>query len=274
MKTYSLAIIVAFTTLPAQSQIVPLDTIAEAIRPLYTLQDAGLKYMSGNAYQAPFANIYNEDLSIYRVLTLPPPPSGYTYNYMNYVTEDLFDTDPFTIEYLIYASAGFSYMTFVYREDGTLLFSTDGIPNAGLAQYMWGGYDPVVQTAMGPVLNISPVPLAPEVRRYLLPGELPCLGCGGVEAVGMAEGSGGANSALAFPNPAAEQVTLEFALPTDERSGVLVMFDDQGRSVATRPVDASGQVRMSTAALANGMYFWHIITKSGMVRGNRIVVVH
>lgn len=257
-----------------QAQIIPLDTIAEGIRPLYTLQDAGLKYMPVNPYQSSTANIYNQDLSVYRVLTIPPPPSGYTYNTMNYVTEDLFDTDPSNIEYLVHASAGFSFLTFVYREDGTLLFSTFGLPNGGMAQYLLGGYDPVVQTTMGPVLHISPMPIATEVRRYLLPGELPCLGCAGTGVNGMTEMPDEGSDVLSFPNPASEQVTLEFELPAGQRSGLLVLFDDQGRSVVTRPVDASGQVRLSTAQFVSGMYFWHILTKNGMVQGDRIVVAH
>lgn len=258
----------------SEAQILPLDTIAEGIRPLYTLQDAGLKYMPADVQGLTSANIYNQDLTVHRVLTIPPPPSGFNYNGMTYVTEDLFDTDPTTIEYMINASAGFSFLTFVYREDGTEVFSANGLPNGGLAQYLAGGYDPIVPTPQGPVLHLSPMPLADEVRRYLLPGELPCLDCTSMGITGMAEEPGDGLDVLSFPNPAADQVTLEFNLPSDTRSGVLVLFDDQGRSVATRTVDASGRIQLNTASFANGMYYWHIITKAGMVPGDRIIVAH
>lgn len=275
MNKHPLCIIVAaLCSWQARAQIVALDTIAEGIRPVYTLQDAGLKYMAITAYQLSTANIYNEDLSVYRVLTIPPPPPGFSYNAINYVTEDLFDTDPTTIEYLIHASAGFSFVTFVYREDGTTLFSTFGLPSGGMAQYLLGGYDPIVQTSSGPVLHISPMPLATEIRRYQLPGELPCLSCAGTGVSGMVEEPDPDHTVLSFPNPTSDLVTVEFVLPEGERTGVLVLFDEQGRSVLTRTVDATSTVRLATAGLPSGVYAWRVITKSGAVPGDRIVVDH
>lgn len=261
----------------SHAQITALDTIADGIRPVYTLQDAGLKYMPARVQEQSNLNIYNQDLTVYRVLTVPPPPPGFTYNTLNYVTEDLFDTDPSNIEYMVYASAGFTFYTYVYREDGTLLLIADGLPNGGMAQYLIGGYDPIVPTDQGPMLHISPMPLATEVRRYLLPGELPCLGCAGVAGytgmVGQTEVTD-AMPPLVYPNPAEEQVTIRYALPEGERSGVLVLFDDQGRSVLTRPTDGTGQVRIATSLLANGAYHWRVITRNAVLPGSTLVVAH
>ena len=80
----------------------------------------------GNTPTAGSLTIYNLDLSVHRVLNFPPPPPGMSWANLQYITEELFDTDPTTIEFLMTAhtSDGPGNMSVhIFHEDGTELFS-------------------------------------------------------------------------------------------------------------------------------------------------------
>ena len=104
------------------AQITLIGTGTEPLRSVLSLQ-AGPKLIKGT-YDGGDITLHNTDLTIYRMLTVPPPPSGYTWSGATYITDELFDTDPTTIEFLL-AGTGqpLQSATYVVREDGSVLFS-------------------------------------------------------------------------------------------------------------------------------------------------------
>jgi hypothetical protein len=101
-------------------QVAQFDATVFPIRSL----GSGVKLIQDFDPGATTRTIYDQDLSVFRVLHYPAPPSGMEWANMGYITEELFDTDPSTIEFTLVAYTPFfgDFATFVYREDGTQLF--------------------------------------------------------------------------------------------------------------------------------------------------------
>ena len=81
------------------------------------------------------------------------------------------------------------------------------------------------------------------------------------------------NELAAFPNPAAEEVTLRFAIPGSSPV-TLVVYDALGRQVA-RPLDRSvvetGSVSVDVSSLPPGLYVARLIAERHVVTGSFVV---
>jgi hypothetical protein len=91
-------------------------------RPTYLLPSAGPKLIVEDATTVYLLNL---DLTPYLSFTLAAAPAGYSVQTRpRFVTEDLFDTDPSTIEYLLeyVPDTGSTYGFAIHRTDGTQLF--------------------------------------------------------------------------------------------------------------------------------------------------------
>lgn len=205
--------------------------------------------------------IYNLDLSVHRVLNYPAPPSNMQWNILGYITEELFDTDPSTIEFVMVAgspSGPGDFATFVFREDGTELFSQ----NPGSMVASIGGYllssNPIFsadgQSYM--VLYTNSV-FGQPTRIYALPGTLPCMDCYGsptTSGIGM----GGNTVTDPFsgmvlqPNPVQDEVLVSFDKDAAQ-ADVIAILDASGREVM-RQRSSSASTSLQVAHLANGTY--------------------
>ncbi len=206
--------------------------------------------------------IYELDLSIHRVLNYPAPPSGMQWNSMSYVTEELFDTDPSTIEFVMVAGTAGpnppgNSGTYVFREDGTQLFSQypgNFVVSGGLSNSY-----PIfaVEGQSYMVVHTTSV-YGPPTRIYALPGTLPCMDCYGSPTT-SGIGLGGADVADPFsgmalqPNPAQDEVMVRFTA-NGPRVDAIEVTDASGRTVLRQPtLDATG-ITLRTGQLASGAY--------------------
>ena len=281
MKPISLGIaqgIVAMTlTLAASAQITSVGTL-ENFSVLTSLRSAGVKLVAGlDSWGGNDSiRIYNSDLSLYAAFPVPSPDPTATWSVL-YITEDLFDTDPSTIEFMvwyIHPDSGFQHSVSIYREDGTLLLEQHpgGVTiGGGLEGYYKA---PVYPTANGPQLAIN---TAGGVTVYNLPGQFPCPECDG----SLITGGGGDQIAppgtelLLFPNPANEGAEVVYQLPQGTTTGDLVFYDTRGQQVMLLPVDNStDRVHVSTSMLAAGTYLYQLRTGTEVIGGPRLVVVH
>ncbi len=214
-------------------------------------------------------NIYNLDLSIYRTLTLPTPPAGYTWPSPNYVTEALFDTDPTTIEYMLtgYCDTPGQFIFGIYREDGSALFTkTPGMALSGGGASDFDSWPPIFQTPEGPKLLLQAGFSAPT-ELYSLPGEVPCISaCFPVAEENFSvnvDDLNGTQGSLSVESSAAGVAMVRYALPNGVMNGLLSVVDVQERICSVVPLDGSGRYSLDTAHLAAGSYMLHVQTRQG-----------
>lgn len=260
-----------------EAQITDLGTMV-APSVIKTLPSAGLKILEINS---PMGFVLLDlDLSVYQLITFPSISGFSFWSGPYYVTEDLFDTDPNTIEYAMTMRApGSNHNHFaVVRADGTVLFT---------AQFqslftLGSAFEPIFNTPDGArmVLTGSTDGMGSDypTHFYSLPGTLPCLACDGtVSALGMNVGTeeevATPSDLLAFPNPAGTEATITYSLPNGTAGGTLVLTTLSGAVAMRTAINGSGRMTITTADLAAGTYLYHVETDQGMVGSDRLVVV-
>lgn len=254
-----LSLLACLSTTLVMSQFPVVGTWLETLYPLRSLS-SGIKYIPKLDTSLSSITLYNTDLSVFRVLNIPEPPEGMQWGQPFYVTEELFDTDPTTIEYVLQrvptepgiASVG----VYVFREDGTEVFSQDP------GHLTWGPHIDVnetgpIYTEAGQTYMLIHQPLGwPPATIYALPGTLPCLDCYGSPTSGLI--TGGASLSDPFsgmvlqPNPAQNEVVVTFGKTGVQVDAILVM-DVSGREVL-RQRSTGPTVTLQVAQLATGSY--------------------
>ncbi|MEK7254910.1 MAG: T9SS type A sorting domain-containing protein, partial [Bacteroidota bacterium] len=76
-----------------------------------------------------------------------------------------------------------------------------------------------------------------------------------------------------YPNPADEMLTIE--AKNGFQAGDALLIDLQGKIILKQPLpNAAGQLTLSTAHLAPGIYFMTIQTSSGTLHRFKILIAH
>ncbi|MEO8590224.1 MAG: T9SS type A sorting domain-containing protein [Flavobacteriales bacterium] len=278
MKAPLFTVLLTCNLIDAQAQITLQGTAPDPLRSLLSLT-VGTKLMS-DFEGGPMVTIYNMDLSVYRTLSIPAAPAGYTWSSISYITETLFDTDNTNIEYMLFSSGvnPGDFVTFIVREDGTVLFSA--VPGISL-QYGSDALNDgpgIFETTDGAVMLMQETFGSPT-QLYSLPGHVPCTAsCQEAAAnfsgfTGVGERSG-VTSPNGFPNPADQSATIRYAPPVGGAQAKLILHDPTGRVLLERRLDASGAYVLDTSRLPSGTYEY-VITGSGVaLAGAKLVVLH
>ncbi|HRH37679.1 MAG TPA: T9SS type A sorting domain-containing protein [Flavobacteriales bacterium] len=251
--TFSTALLAQFPEVAQHpASIQELTSLSSGIRmidwPVYGILTAGSR------------TIYNMDLSVHRVLNFPAPPSGMQWNNMSYITEELFDTDPSTIEFVLVAGpSGMpgDFATFVFREDGTELFSQN--PGSFVASLGLTNSFPIF-TANGQTYMVvfTTGVYGPPTHIYALPGSLPCMDCRGTPTISGLALDGGTvvdpTSGIAiFPNPAQSEVVVRFG-DEGQRADAITIVDGSGREVMRQRITNTASVTLSIDHITPGAY--------------------
>jgi hypothetical protein len=258
MRTFRLLSIAALAAGVGHTQA-QITQVGATNAHLITLRslNSWVKLMEGFNPDATSITLYNPDLSVYQVLNYPAPPAGMQWGNMSYVTEDLFDTDPATIEFVLTAFGVGGGAVYIGRGDGTQLFlqnpgtitfgSLNGL-NEFAPIFSYGGQAYMVVYDNG---NIN----APS-RVFALPGTLPCMDCSGFPNSlimgGVDGGNVGAGAEMQlFPNPAGERATL---LLGEAQVDAITMLDAAGRLVYSRNHGLGSAVVLDLKGFAAGTY--------------------
>lgn len=255
-----------------------IGTSSRDLLPVTTLRNAGLKLMKRPLVTDTVLVLVNLDLSPYTNIDIPTLPPGY-FNYgVGYFSEDLFDLDPTTIEYMLFAGySGYNHI-WVFREDGTMLFEHQPawLPFPGYSLAQRG--DPIFNTPDGALLVINSNNSS-NSTVYQLPGLLPCMDCdgsisSGLDDEGITYDLTGGPMFHAFPNPAVEEATIQITWPPGVENGEMIFHDLGGAEVERIVVNKSlDQIVVNSSMLAPGVYSYSLHTEAGLVRGQRLVVV-
>jgi hypothetical protein len=208
--------------------------------------------------------IYNTNYSLWKTINLSVPANNYLYD-IQYISENLFTTDnSLCLIYTYYSydatNLYYTYTTKVVKENGTVLLTVPGCQyyyvttmTSGAAKLVTYSFD----------YSVSPYTVSTAV--YSIPGSLP---------TSMKENAAAANlfPVSAFPNPASEQLSLSYTLPSGVDSGILQVTDVQGRLVRSIPVSGSSdKMQMGVSDLPRGMYFYTIA--SGNFRSQAVKII-
>ncbi|MEI6817320.1 MAG: T9SS type A sorting domain-containing protein [Bacteroidota bacterium] len=247
---------------------------------IYPFQHAGIKIVYHDLTGDPI-RIYNLNNTLYKTIT-PPVFGDFTF-----LSEDLFDNDPTTFEYVLqYQDNNYVPHTRIYREDGTLLFSGDTLALSWTNGY-GSGISPIFNTDSGTFMSLQKYTngnwsISPPYQvLYKLPGTLFCPACDGsnfpaTHITGIRNPGNGSNMELrAFPNPSNNKTKIYYSLPEGVLEGDLILFDLLSQEKKRIRVNRySPFIEVSTSDIAAGNYFYRIETSKGISQGKQQVVVH
>lgn len=226
------------------------------------LPTLGYKYYAMDAYNNKCI-VYNTNYTIYKQINIPVP-SGYYLVDIQYLTENLFNTDPkLEFLYVIYkydSTLGYGmYSTRVMSEDGTQLLQVDG-----------GGYSIVYPAAQGSKLfvwmydfSLSAYSIA--TRVYSLPGTY-------TAGSGM-PGADFTSTMQAWPNPAREFIYLPIPENTHGTSLRVSLITPDGKQIPINNFRQENQlINLPTSGIAPGTYFYRISNNEGVLNSGKIII--
>lgn len=243
-------VVLVYTAFHAQGQITLEHTYTGVSAAYINLPVAGYKYYVMDVAKGQ-CRLYNSDHSLWKTITLSLP-TNYTLYDLQYVTENLFNTDN-SIEMLyvsyIYNStlAYYTYDTRIANESGTVLLSVPGAgysyaypAQTGSKLFMW-------------VYDYSVSPSKVNTIVYSIPGQ--------TEAIGINDFPVDKQASLlkAFPNPATNEVTIPYNLPANVNQAELKLYNVNGIMVKSFTIDHTfSTINVQTGDLAAGIYLYRI----------------
>lgn len=236
---------------------------------LTQLDSSDYKYILFDPQNSQFT-IYNLNHSVYLNVNIPITYSSGSSQYqIAYVTKSLFDCDPSNIEYaLSFLGDGFPISPkrfLVYRTDGTLITSIDSVCFMNYSDGWKHGPEynkPIVKTPEGSKLILRC--LDGSTRVYSVCGNLPNM----IKEIDQAELLGNA-----FPNPTQSLITIPYTLPNDEKSGVIKIYDSNGKEVKSFIVDNNfTSILLTTYDLQSGTYYYQLLTSNGQQADTKKII--
>jgi hypothetical protein len=254
----------------------PTGSVIKDYVRLVKLSSSGYKYAANNN---SVLTLYNLNHTVFRTIPFPTFPNGLmsssaavvrTY----YISEELFNTNPSDVEYLLfYTDTNSVGHIYVYDEIGTVLFSKDTVTILGSAI----GYlneDFISYTPSGCKMVIS-ARYSGAASVYSLPGFLPCHDCtNGVVSTGIPSGSIQEEKISNYPNPSIDQTKIEYNFPPGTTSGDIVFYDMRGQEIKRFNVtNAFQNITVSTTDMQAGTYYYQLEAQSGFKAGKKMIVI-
>ena len=243
---------------------------AERLR-LIKLSSSGYKYCVNDTSTI---RLYNLNHTLFRTINIPPGAFMSTVSVF-YVSEELFNTNPADIEYLLsYYNLGITHFR-IYNETGTVLLARDSVALSSSTSAF--EYEPsIAYTPSGWKMTISQSVYGNDAYVYSLPGFLPCHDCTNGVITSMVTENGDLKSSNVsnYPNPNNGQTTIEYTLPQGTTTADLVFYNTTGQEIKRFKVtDTFHDIVISTADLDAGTYYYQLQTTSGYKAGKKMVVI-
>lgn len=189
---------------------------------------------------------------------------------VGYVTKSLFDCDTNMIEYMIMPQANSSRNTYIYRQDGTLLFQRDSTMPPYCFGCFTGSYDvrPIRNTPAGAKLFLmkrSTNGNLPNVDVYALCGTLP--------EGAMELDATSASYVKVFPNPATGETYFQFDFPSNTEKYELNIYNSTGQVIKTIKIPtATEKYRLDDTPLSSGLYFFTLKTENKVLQNGKFII--
>ncbi len=242
------------------------------------LTSSGYKYLIRDSNDIV---LYNLNHSVFRTFSIPTLPTIASQISVRYVSEELFNTNPADIEYMVYYTdtigpfTGVPHIT-VFDELGNILFDRDSavISNSEFSPVQ--ASQGIVATPSGAKMLLH-LAYFTELEIYSLPGILPCQECIGGVISGIAQSPAIDNNQQQlpnpYPNPTNNTTTIPYELPAGVNTGTMIIYDLLGNEVRRYEVGrAFNTLEIAVGELAQGTYTYSLVTTEGVLRGNKFVV--
>lgn len=252
---------------------------------IHHLTSAGYKYsmriLNGSSVTI---KLYDLNHSLYKTINVPVMANATT-NDVWYISDELFNTNPSDIEYLvIYTSNTSSNVVYtrIYDENSNLIFSVDTLSLPLFTGASNDNWSPIYYTSSGvKMILYRPmyIPFADSnAYVYSLPGKLPCNDCTNGVVSGLAPNGGGYGNKIgvsnSYPNPAINSTRIDYAFPNGVNEGEIVFYDLQGKDIKRYKVDKTfDHLLISTADIPAGTYFYQMQTAAQASEGKKMVVI-
>jgi len=291
MRIYTLLILSAafFFNAPAQlTKVHSFDDQTSTGIHMISLENEGQKYcvvnrVDSSTYQVLF---YNLDFSEFKTINIDLAPLIIAANYnspfliIRYIAETVFDGDA-DIEVLgqltYFDEADDEYaQVVVFNENGSTLFESDVVnSNAWLLNSSVANStisSSLTNTGDGAKMILDVYYFEDGLYSfdvYDLPGSLPS---SQNEPGPLQEPSG--SFLRAYPVPARDFVDMDYRLGENQKSGVIEIIDEQGKTLQKIRVDENrGNIRLPVTSYSNGLYFYKLKTRRGVPRTAKVLIV-
>ena len=235
---------------------------------------SGEKYVNVNRCGKAI-EIYDMNHAMVKTISLSnmpaqAPPYNNIIEDILYLSENLFNTDSKMEFMYIHSFTGANgygnFITYIYNEDGDMLFSDTSAafvhPHWEMQQY------PIYNTSIGTKMLLSCV--NGQAKVFSLPGKL-------TTAINQGNQSLLNSSNLVsnpYPNPATNSTRIDYTFPAAVNQGEIVFYDLQGKELRRYKVDrAFDHLLISTADIAAGTYFYQLQTSGLASAGKKMVVI-
>ncbi len=238
-----------FLSIRSSAQITLENTYTGVSAAYIHLPVAGYKY-----YVMDVANsqcrMYNNDHSLWKTINLSIP-AGYYLCDIQFVTEDLFNSD--NLVEMLYVSYNYNTTLKYYTYD-TRIVNENGTP---ILSMPYAGYSYIYPAETGSKLfmwiyDFSIFPETVNTMVYSIPGKLNTTITKLPENLKAAQLS-------AYPNPATNEVTIPYSLPSNVKQAELKLFSMNGVLIKSFTIDHTfNSLLVKTGDLPAGMYVYRI----------------
>lgn len=254
-------------TLVSFGQITYEKSYPSQVLSIINLSASGQKYL---LFDQQEIKLYNLDHSIYKTINIPEIDSSISSTMVKYaknnhtdqfcVSEHIFDLDD-EIEFLYKSITTYGWAKFIlFNEDGEILWERDSIFGSVLIYDTDNGLKMIVKNTL---LSSGVYYPASRTEVFGLPGIL---------MKSLSEEIEFANNS-AYPNPASNQITIDFTLPNNDVSGEIKLFDVNGIFISSYDIDDTfGNLIINISDFTSGNYYYTLTSASGSSTSKFIVI--
>lgn len=210
--------------------------------------------------------MYNPNHTVFKTINVTPPPSGYIYASLQFVSDNLFNTDNLIEFHMGYSNSvtPFDVQKKIYNESNVLLFSsnTSSSGNGVEVINLNGSFKLKWPSKNGDSTNV-----------YSLPGTLPCDVCGGPTSI-VKSNTTTNTMPNAYPNPTSTQITIPYTLTNNDTKGKINIYDINGKILREYNVDNTFEnLILDTQEFSAGTYYYNLTSNSGVSDAKKIIVI-
>jgi len=233
---------------------------------------SGYRYVKVNRC-GKIISIYDLNHSLVKNISMANMPTSPPYNILGdvlYLSEQLFNLDS-KVEFIYCHSFTNSqgngdYVTSVYDENGTMLFTDTAWP--GIRLNFEQQQLPIYNTSQGTKLILSC--LNGTAKVYGLAGTL-STSIGSQNQELLIQSNFVSNP---YPNPTASTTRIDYILPKGVSTGEMIFYDLQGHEIKRYKVDSTfDHLLISTSDIPAGTYNYQLETDSKSTSGKKLVVI-
>jgi len=226
--------------------------------------------LGNNNYKYFLIDYFNDNFSLYNLdhtpymLNIIPGVSLDSGLYdIAYITTTLFDCDSTNIEY-VEASNTSAVPFYIFRTDGTLLFSQDST----VGPYCVGCFDgsinktPIFNTPSGTKMLLANL-YTNVWSVYSLCGTVP-------ESIKEIEQNN--KYVQIYPNPTSGTITFKIDAPSNTENYELTIYDSSLQNVRSEHFNGSRTITINNDNLSSGGYFFSLQSKNKIIQTGKFVI--